>query len=495
MSRIRIDDLPPVETLTQEELDAIFGAGLRSFRPTFDVLEDRQLMAAGLTHSLLPNLPPPKGPLVSVVQGQGLPETNLQTTTHTASAVDRKDVDSLQKQTMDLFKKNAFEERGGLNVWGFKEITNCNSYISPENDVRVMLGVKYANILGSGTATLAWYYTFTKFDGNNKVFTLTRTSQVQYNDWDKDLLDRRMKSAIDNGVLRVDRPDAAPYSAEMRKAAEEVMQRLGARFNDHSVNGRHLVGKGEIVAVTDKGFTVKFRVQSNWMQWLGRDPGVESQVTAEVSLTFRYLGAANGFERFTCEDVKAGMTSVESRDRYNGNARYDHPTYDVGVVGLNEGGLKSDYRLIGTYGDGRTLETSVGAIVQQRWKDLNIHGRPDNWDDSVVGQFEWGGVEKIAGGYRVNFKVKIGVQDSGGNFIDSLGLGSYDFQLVVKDTGEVQCIGTNRLAKEFISAADAEKFQNNVAADLSAQMRGPATAGLQVDLNALAAAVRGYGSF
>ena len=47
MSRIRIEDLPTVETLTQEELDAIFGAGRRSFQPTFEALEAREVTDAG----------------------------------------------------------------------------------------------------------------------------------------------------------------------------------------------------------------------------------------------------------------------------------------------------------------------------------------------------------------------------------------------------------------------------------------------------------------
>ena len=52
MSRIRIDDLPAVSTLTPEEMAEIFGAGSRSFQPTFETLEDRQLMTGGLNASL-----------------------------------------------------------------------------------------------------------------------------------------------------------------------------------------------------------------------------------------------------------------------------------------------------------------------------------------------------------------------------------------------------------------------------------------------------------
>jgi hypothetical protein len=63
MARIRIEDLPPVENLTPEELEEILGAGLRSFRPTFEALDARELMDAGLGRAVLPSLvgPPNTG--------------------------------------------------------------------------------------------------------------------------------------------------------------------------------------------------------------------------------------------------------------------------------------------------------------------------------------------------------------------------------------------------------------------------------------------------
>jgi Raf kinase inhibitor-like YbhB/YbcL family protein len=46
MARIRIDDLPVGESLTPEEEALLLGAGLKSFRPTVDYLEARELMSA-----------------------------------------------------------------------------------------------------------------------------------------------------------------------------------------------------------------------------------------------------------------------------------------------------------------------------------------------------------------------------------------------------------------------------------------------------------------
>ena len=54
MARIKIDDLPVAENLTPEQEEQIQGAGLRSFRPTLESLEGREMMDAGLGHGLQP---------------------------------------------------------------------------------------------------------------------------------------------------------------------------------------------------------------------------------------------------------------------------------------------------------------------------------------------------------------------------------------------------------------------------------------------------------
>src|SRR5207302_11100149 len=51
MTCITINDLPSVETILPGELEQIFGAGPRTFRPSFEQLEDRQLLAASVTAS------------------------------------------------------------------------------------------------------------------------------------------------------------------------------------------------------------------------------------------------------------------------------------------------------------------------------------------------------------------------------------------------------------------------------------------------------------
>jgi hypothetical protein len=57
MARIVIADLPPAETIPQDELDQIFGAGPRQFRPSFESLEDRLLLSGVFRDSSVHNSP------------------------------------------------------------------------------------------------------------------------------------------------------------------------------------------------------------------------------------------------------------------------------------------------------------------------------------------------------------------------------------------------------------------------------------------------------
>lgn len=54
MARIQIEDLSPVESLSVEETEEIFGAGRKSFHPELQALQTREMMDAGIGQSLLP---------------------------------------------------------------------------------------------------------------------------------------------------------------------------------------------------------------------------------------------------------------------------------------------------------------------------------------------------------------------------------------------------------------------------------------------------------
>lgn len=57
MARIQISDLPQLADLSEEQLKELFGAGPRSFRPSFEGLEDRTLRS--VFGSLLSTVPLP----------------------------------------------------------------------------------------------------------------------------------------------------------------------------------------------------------------------------------------------------------------------------------------------------------------------------------------------------------------------------------------------------------------------------------------------------
>jgi hypothetical protein len=81
MSRINIEDLPVTENLTPEQEELIEGAGLRSFRPSLEGLEDRQLMAGGLASALPVSQPTLEPAQVSVRQFLNTPQVEaLQST-------------------------------------------------------------------------------------------------------------------------------------------------------------------------------------------------------------------------------------------------------------------------------------------------------------------------------------------------------------------------------------------------------------------------------
>ena len=57
MARINTSDLPPVTDIPANELEEIRGAGRRSFRPSFEALEDRYLLSASVLSNAIAGQP------------------------------------------------------------------------------------------------------------------------------------------------------------------------------------------------------------------------------------------------------------------------------------------------------------------------------------------------------------------------------------------------------------------------------------------------------
>jgi hypothetical protein len=128
MARIKIEDLPIAENLTPEQEELIQGAGLRSFRPKLEGLEDRQLMASGLAGSL-PVPPPALGQaqvglrdFLSTPPGAGPQVGQVHTLASSQlGAAYGNDADKILPQARDIMYKqvlgrNAIENRWALSV-------------------------------------------------------------------------------------------------------------------------------------------------------------------------------------------------------------------------------------------------------------------------------------------------------------------------------------------------------------------------------------------
>ena len=146
MARIRIEDQPVAEDLTAEQEELIVGAGLKSFRPTLEGLEDRQLLASHLAGSL-PVAPPVLDPAhvglreftadgdhvagTLLMQGQRLAAEPYDVS---------KDGDSICIQARDRFEWEVVAE---LNIWGLREGASATWEKVSGDCIRVSIQFKY----------------------------------------------------------------------------------------------------------------------------------------------------------------------------------------------------------------------------------------------------------------------------------------------------------------------------------------------------------------
>jgi hypothetical protein len=148
MARIKIEDLPVAENLTPEQEELLEGAGLRSFRPTLEGLEGREMMDAGLGSGLpLPVAPPPAygapqlgqvrlldGPAVGAAQAptaelpQSMPQGQQQ------SPFVQSDINRLTE--VSRTNLNSMINRGA-NVWGLT--TNVKGSTSEVDGNRITI--------------------------------------------------------------------------------------------------------------------------------------------------------------------------------------------------------------------------------------------------------------------------------------------------------------------------------------------------------------------
>jgi hypothetical protein len=64
MARIQFDDLPLLRELSEEQLKELFGAGVKSFKPSIEALEDRLAMSGLAPGGAVGGLPYGQGPVL-----------------------------------------------------------------------------------------------------------------------------------------------------------------------------------------------------------------------------------------------------------------------------------------------------------------------------------------------------------------------------------------------------------------------------------------------
>jgi hypothetical protein len=168
MVRIRIENLPTVENLTQDELEQIFGAGLRSFKPTFDALENRALMTAGLRGAVVPTLVAPSNPatpnvahvreinpvianranvdmskMFDVETDKGPPRGTLLQGTQNQGWSPKQDVATVKEQGTRFLKDFVIEDYN-KNRWMLRtELLECTKTEVIGNDIKLTFRVNY----------------------------------------------------------------------------------------------------------------------------------------------------------------------------------------------------------------------------------------------------------------------------------------------------------------------------------------------------------------
>jgi hypothetical protein len=185
MSRIKTEDLAAVETLTPDQEELIQGAGLQSFRPTLEGLEDRQLMASHLADAL--PVPPPAVP-PAALDGPALvasanPEAEIVPTSSAARALGvSADASFVEQQARAILKDKIIGNdatHGKLsNPWA---LNNCLLTEGPKIFVETGNKIEVSYRLQYGDPTrecVVWMVLEGNMRGGDKVYTLKSAGLV-----------------------------------------------------------------------------------------------------------------------------------------------------------------------------------------------------------------------------------------------------------------------------------------------------------------------------
>jgi len=322
MARIRIEDLPEVDNLTPEEMEQIFGAGLRSFKPTFEALEAREVYDVGLNHALLASAAQPHaadsprshmvqelGPQIQVDMSlldtlargatpQGLAGAAGQSST--TSTWD--DVDFIKGKAEQIVRDKVIKADSPWSVNPFLRVTGSTVGTVTGKQIEVKVTVRFrtpgnglGNTGGEADGTLTLNFVKTR-QGDMKVYTLAHPSHDNFDKApliDRGALSNKLANVCNNEVIRMDqRWDNSKGDYDGGQIAQRVSD-----WALKSLKGAESTGiKGHVHAITHCPEGLRVQVLVNRKMTAFNQSGIAERI---VTFDLTYAGQVNGKDQFT----------------------------------------------------------------------------------------------------------------------------------------------------------------------------------------------------
>lgn len=358
MARIRIEDLPAVDNLTAEEQEQILGAGLRSFKPTFEALEAREVYDVGLNQAWLTNAAPPpaapshQAPMVRELAPQIQVDMSLPSSTlarsdvplgHTApmgaagqSATTStwEDVNFIQGKAEQIVREKVINAKSPWSINPFLRVTGSTVGTVTNKQIEITVTVRFrlpGNGLGNtgGEADGTFTLSFVKTRQNDmKVYTLANPS---HHNFDKaPLIDQ---GALNNKLANLCKSEVIPMNQRWDSSKGEYDGgQLARRISDWALKALTAEKNGEPIQANVHSIThhpdgLKVEVLINRRRG-GNEPGSLERI---VTFDLTYAGQVNGKDQFTVRVTSAATQG----DWTNGRS-------GLGYFNVTEDGLKKE---------------------------------------------------------------------------------------------------------------------------------------------------------
>jgi len=355
MARIRIEDLPVLDKLTNEEMEELFGAGRFSFRPTFEALEAREMMDAGLGHALLPTIAAPQG---GATHEAGMvrdfaPTADVgMTRMYSALSKGLARGGAAQESLLQIHANRLRDDAatsidkaivaGGTNIWGFRTNSMESTVLeSTPTSVKVAVDIKVGHFgYPKDLPTCRFTVTYADFGnrGGSEVYKVTDVKMDNYDGFDPAGVRGKVQNALNHEVALSVFDVNAGRVTNHDKAEGAVLNSI-----KKWVEGTREWGTKVDVAYVDHvkdGFTATVKFHTRTEHWeVDTNEKFIKHIQGKLTFTFRYEGMANGQEQFTCTKLDSDLQWVCNRDR---GPREYHGA-NLGDFGTNERDLKKAF--------------------------------------------------------------------------------------------------------------------------------------------------------